>query len=319
MKSDDFIISFDDLGSDIGLSNDVEANSNDVTTNDDSMVKDTDTSEDIFLYDIDDDEDDNECSIFIDDNDSNQNKACFIDDENNSIRVADTIPVLDTKNKDEVSEKDLDVEALNSESISTEVETEEEVKVEEKPKYGKYNKKQIQTLIFGLIAILFIASLMTFGFMIKGSNNINTTTSSTSEVSELNFILNVVSKSNKTSLDYYNDLKEVSLSNKINLSKVQEISKLAKDNLKEIYSLGEYINVGPYDGIVEELESRYSNIIELCNELYSKNANEYKSLYNKYVREEIEIIDRLNNEITKKLDYFAIPYEIKDNSIVFQG
>lgn len=212
--------------------------------------------------------------------------------------------------------KEISMESINNDDIAFKIKEEAN---------KKYSKKQIQTFLFGLIGILFVASLMTFGFMLKdGTVTTHPGIISKEELSDFDFLLNVVSVSNKTSLGYYNDLKEYAESKSISSlslqkTKITEINKQAKENLEEVNSLEDYIDISVYSDIVSLLKSRYENIIELCNKLTTTNSSNSVSFYNKYTQSEIEIIDSLNTEITKKLDFFGIHYNLNDNEIVFDN
>lgn len=217
-------------------------------------------------------------------------------------------------NKDSL--KEISMESINNDDIAFKIKEEAN---------KKYSKKQIQTFLFGLIGILFVASLMTFGFMLKdGTVTNHSTVASEEELSDFDFLLNVISVSGETSLSYYNDLKEFaesksSSSLSLQKTKISEINKQAKENLEEVNSLKDYIDITNYSDIISLLKSRYENIIELCSKLTTANSSNSASFYNKYAKLEIEIVDSLNTEITKKLDYFSIPYKLKDNAIVFDN
>lgn len=318
-KEDDFIIKFDDMGVNNSSSSlDKNDNFNNISNINNDYIFKTDSSNigDYFIK-IDDgdiveqEKEKNELYIM---NDDTKNQLDDIP-HYNSPEYAEYMSKL---NKDSL--KEISMESINSDSITHKIKEEAN---------KKYSKKQIQTLLFGLIGILFVASLMTFGFMIKDSGLANNSASVTNntptekEMSDLSFMLNVVSTSNKTSLEYYNELKELAVNNRSNSSliksKIEEISKLSKENLNEVYSLKNYIDADNYGDIIAQLKSRYDNIIDLCNTLYIKDYNEHKSIYNKHAKAEIKIIDTLNMEIIKKLDYFGIPYKVENNSIIFDN
>ena len=318
-RDDDFIISFDDIGvNDSNNSidkNDVFNNNLNNSINNDYIFETNSSDSGDYFIKIDggdiveQEKEKNELYLM---NDDVENQA----DNTPHYNSPEYAEYMSKLNKDTL--KEISMESVNNDSITHKIKEEAN---------KKYSKKQIQTFLFGLIGILFVASLMTFGFMIKDSNSINNTANvvnnnpSEKEMSDLSFILNVVSTSNKTSLGYYNELKELAMSSKSSSikSRVEEISKLCKENLNEVYSLKDYIDADAYSDMIAQLKSRYENIIELCNSLYIKNSNELKSLYNEHAKVEIEIIDALNMEITKKLDYFAIAYKVENDSIIFDN
>ena len=230
----------------------------------------------------------------------------------NSPEYAEYISKL---NKDSL--KEISMESVNNDNIA--------LKIKDEAK-KKYSKKQIQIFIFALILVLFIASMITVGFMAKSVSQGESTSgiiagSSAKDLEDFDFLASVVVASNKNSVSNYDKLKEYALSKSdvdsgLYNIKIEEVKKLSQKDLDEVSMLKDYINVENYSDITSLLELRYENTIALCDEMILSNGNDIVSTYNKYTKVEIDIIDTLNKEFMKKLDQFNIPYELKDGAIV---
>lgn len=218
-------------------------------------------------------------------------------------------------NKDSL--KEISMESVNNDNIALKIKDEAN---------KKYSKKQIQVFIFVLISILFIASIITVGFMFKSVSSSSSTTgtfigNSSKDLEELDFLTKVIVASGENSLSNYDKLKEVAIS-KSNIDsniyniKIEEVKKLSQKDLDEINTLKDYITIRNYADIVDVLKLRYENTIELCNKMLTSTGSNLVSVYNNYAKVEIEIIDRLNREFMEKLDQFNISYEFKDGSII---
>lgn len=229
----------------------------------------------------------------------------------NSPEYADYISKL---SKDSL--KEISMESVNNDNIA--------LKIKDKAK-KKYSKKQLQIFIFALILVLFIASIITVGFMARSISQGNapgiTAGYSAKDLEDFDFLAKVIVASNNNSTSNYDKLKEFSISKRdldssIYNIKIEGVKKLSQKNLDEVAMLKNYINVENYSDITSLLELRYENIMDLCNELISSRGDNVISAYNKYAKVEIEIIDTLNKKFIERLDQFNIPYELKDNSIV---
>ena len=218
-------------------------------------------------------------------------------------------------NKDSL--KEISMESVNNDNIALKIKDEAN---------KKYSKKQMQVFIFVLISILFIASIITVGFMFKSVSSSSSTTgtfigNSSKDLEELDFLTKVIVASGENSLSNYDKLKEVAIS-KSNIDsniyniKIEEVKKLSQKDLDEINTLKDYITIRNYADIVDVLKLRYENTIELCNKMLTSTGSNLVSVYNNYAKVEIEIIDRLNREFMEKLDQFNISYEFKDGSII---
>lgn len=218
-------------------------------------------------------------------------------------------------NKDSL--KEISMESVNNDNIALKIKDEAN---------KKYSKKQMQVFIFVLISILFIASIITVGFMFKSVSSSSSTTgtfigSSSKDLEELDFLTKVIVASGENSLSNYDKLKEVAIS-KSNIDsniynvKIEEVKKLSQKDLDEVNTLKDYITIRNYADIVDVLKLRYENTIELCNKMLTSTGSNLVSVYNNYAKVEIEIIDRLNREFMEKLDQFNISYEFKDGSII---
>lgn len=218
-------------------------------------------------------------------------------------------------NKDSL--KEISMESVNNDNIA--------LKIKDEAK-KKYSKKQIQIFIFALISILFIASIITVGFMFKSVSSSGSTPdtfigSSSKVLEEFDFLTKVVVASGENSISNYDKLKELAVSkNNIDSDiyniKIEEVKKLSQKDLDEVNTLKDYITIENYVDIVDVLKLRYENIIELCNKMIISTSSNVISVYNNYAKVEIEIIDILNREFMNKLDQFNISYEFKDGSII---
>lgn len=220
-------------------------------------------------------------------------------------------------NKDSL--KEISMESVNNDSLTHKIKEEAD---------EKYGKNKIQKFLFIAIAILFVASVATFGVILSGSNssqsNLVGANVSEKDLSDFDFLLKVTISSSNTSLQYYDELKEIAenkntLNNNMYDTKLSEIKKSAEANLQEVNLLNQYIDINNYNEIINLLKLRYENLIKVCNELSKTMVDNYKSIYNTYAKNEISVIESLNKEIVVKLDYFKIPYRIEGNAIVLDN
>ena len=220
-------------------------------------------------------------------------------------------------NKDSL--KEISMESVNNDSLTHKIKEEAD---------EKYGKNKIQKFLFIAIAILFVASIATFGVILSGSNssqsNLVGSNVSEKDLSDFDFLLKVTISSSNTSLQYYDELKEIAenkntLNSNMYDTKLNEIKKSAEANLQEVNILNQYIDINNYNEIINLLKLRYENLIKVCNELSKTMVDNYKSIYNTYAKNEISVIESLNKEIVIKLDYFKIPYRIEGNAIVLDN
>lgn len=196
------------------------------------------------------------------------------------------------------------------------------------PKKSTFNK--ILLITISLISVLLAFNIIGILKTVQDDsiNNLNTELDNVKitqkDKEQVLFISTVISNSNTNIKGYYDVLRDLIQYNSGDTyyynKCIADIQSKASKDLNDLYTLNEYIDIELFSKPISILESRFSNIVKLCEILLNNNKSSNINEYNNYANNEIDLgkqqIDNLSNYF-KKLN---IKYEINDShSLVYRN
>lgn len=192
------------------------------------------------------------------------------------------------------------------------------------------NKKTFNIIILSLISIISILIIFNIIGIVKSVHdtsmddfNLNSTSIkiSSKDREQLFFMANIVKNSNSSLKNYYDDInKLIKQSNGQFLnSRINQTKNDIENNLNELKTLNQYVDVKLFNSVIKLLEDRFNNALELCVILSNPASSSNIENYNYYASKEIELQKEQILILSKYFDKLKIEYEItSDNSLIYK-